>query len=241
MRVDFAAAAGHRDREPMKPSELLAETVTPDGMRMTLSEHAGDYTIEVDGRALMSTRAPGSERAMAELAARELEGRERPRLLIGGLGLGFTLEAALESFPSTAAIVVVEYFRTIVDWNRKFGFGSGEALSDPRVRVEVADVVDHLNAADRRYDAILLDVDNGPDAWTMASNDRLYDRRGLERIRRALAPGGLLAVWSAQPSAIFEKRMVVAGFAARSETVRSRGRKGERHTIFIGRLGCSAS
>jgi len=203
---------------------------------MTLSLHAGDYSIEVDGQPLMSTRAPGSEEALAGLAARELAGNSRPRVLIGGLGLGFTLGAALDAFPRGASVVVVEFFETIVDWNRKFGFESAtDRLADPRVVVEVTDVVDYLRDVARPFDAILLDVDNGPDAWCLASNDRLYDRPGLLRIQRALKPGGLLAIWSAEASPAFEKRLSKVGFTARSETVRSRGRKGERHTIFLGR------
>ena len=203
---------------------------------MTLSLHAGDYYIEVDGRPLMSTWAPGSERALADLAAQELKDNSRPRVLIGGLGLGFTLGAALDVLPRGASVVVVEFFETIVDWNRKFSFESTtDRLADPRVVVEVTDVVDYLRDVKRPFDAILLDVDNGPDAWCLASNARLYDRAGLTRIRRALKPGGLLAVWSAEGSSVFENRLAEVGFAARSEPVRSRGRKGNRHTIFLGR------
>ncbi|ANM31914.1 hypothetical protein ABI59_23640 [Acidobacteria bacterium Mor1] len=220
----------------MKPRELLASTVTPDGMSMTLTLHAGDYYIDVDGDELMSTRAPGSEQALATLAADELNGGAGARVLIGGLGLGFTLEAAREAFPADAKLTVVEYFEIIVDWNRKFSFAStgSDAFEDPRVRVEVDDVVRYLGRC-KPFDAILLDVDNGPDAWTLATNDRLYDHRGLARIDRVLAPGGLLAVWSAAPSRDFESRLQQAGFEARSETVRSRGRKGQRHTIFLAR------
>ena len=220
----------------MKRRELLASTTTPDGMRMTLSLHAGDYYIDIDGQALMSTRAPGSEKALAEFAARELAGHDRPRVMIGGLGLGFTLQAALDLLPRGASVVVVEFFETIVDWNRKFGFHSAtDRLADPRVVVEVTDVVDYLRNVKRPFDAILLDVDNGPDAWCLASNDRLYDRPGLIRIQRALKPGGLLAVWSAEESSVFENRLAEVGFAARSETVRSREHRGKRHTIFLGR------
>ena len=220
----------------MKRPELLAETTTPDGMRMTLSLHAGDYYIDVDGQALMSTRAPGSEQALADLAARELAGNTRPRVLIGGLGLGFTLAAALDVLPPGASVVVVEFFEIIVDWNHKFGFQSEtDVLADPRVAVEVADVVDYLRDVKQPFDAILLDVDNGPDAWCLESNDRLYDRPGLRRIRRALNTGGLLAVWSAEASKVFENRLAEVGFAARSEMVRSRERRGARHTIFLGR------
>jgi spermidine synthase len=221
----------------VKRRELLAETITPDGLRMTLSQHDQDYYIDVDGQSLMSTRAPGSEKALADIAARELAGNDRPHVLIGGLGLGFTLAAALDVLPRGAAVVVVEFFETIVDWNRKFGFRqTTDRLADPRVVLEVTDVVDYLRHVKRPFDAILLDVDNGPDAWCLASNDRLYDPPGLLRIKRALKPGGLLAVWSASRSPVFEKRLAEAGFAAGSESVRSRGKKGARHTIFLGRV-----
>ena len=204
---------------------------------MTLSLHAGDYYIEVDGQPLMSTRAPGSEKALADLAVRELAGKSSPRVLIGGLGLGFTLGAALDVLPRGASVIVVEFFETIVDWNRKFGFQSAtDRLADPRVVVEVMDVVDYLRDVKRPFDAILLDVDNGPDAWCLASNSRLYDRTGLMRIQHALKTGGLLAVWSAVSSSVFETRLADVGFTARSEIVRSRGHKGERHTIFLARM-----
>jgi spermidine synthase len=221
----------------LRRRELLASTVTPDGMRMTLTMHAGDYYIDVDGQGLMSTRAPGTEKALAELASRELAGNGAPRVMIGGLGLGFTLGAALDLLPRGATVVVVEYFETIVDWNHKFDFESAtDRLADPRVTVEVADVVDYLRRVKQPFDAILLDVDNGPDAWCLASNERLYDRAGLQRIQRALKPDGLLAVWSAAASTAFENRLAEVGFTARSETVRSRGHKGVRNTIFLGRM-----
>ena len=220
----------------MKQRELLASTTTPDGRRLTLSLRGGDYDIEVDGQGLMSTGAPASEKALADLAAQELTDNSQPRVLIGGLGLGFTLGAALDVLPRGASVVVVEFFATVVDWNRKFGFESAtDRLADPRVVVEVGDVVDYLREARRPFDAILLDVDNGPDAWCLPSNERLYDRAGLMRVRRALKPSGLLAIWSAEASSVFETRLTEAGFAARSETVRSGQRRGERHTIFLGR------
>ncbi len=230
---------GHVDRwivVPVKRSELLASTITPDGMRMTLSQHAGDYYIDLDGQGLMSTRAPGSEKALADLAAQELTDKSHPRVLIGGLGLGFTLGAVLDVLPAGTSVVVVEFFETIVDWNRKFSFESAtDRLADPRVVVEVTDVVDYLREVKQPFDAIVLDVDNGPDAWCLASNERLYDRLGLIRIRRALKLGGLLAVWSAKGSSVFENRLAEVGFATRSEIACSRERRGERHTIFLGR------
>jgi len=219
----------------MKRREQVASTITPDGLHVELFEHDGEYSIEIDYETLMCSRAPGSEEALASLAAAELEGIPRPHVMIGGLGLGFTVAAAVDAFPPGASVVVVEFFEAIVDWNRKFDFQKNTPLSDPRVSVEVADVFDYLNAAPRPFDAILLDVDNGPEAWCLASNDRLYHDQGLTRIRRALAPDGLLVVWSAVESPAFMKRLDSAGFDARSESVRSRGRKGSRHTLFVAR------
>jgi spermidine synthase len=219
----------------VKKNEILASTITPDGMRMTLSLHDRNYYIEVDGQGLMSTRAPGSEKEMADIAARELAGNRTPRVLIGGLGLGFTLGAALDALPIGASVVVVEYFETIVDWNRKFGFESAvDRLADPRVSVVVDDVVGYLRRVQQPFDAILLDVDNGPEAWCLASNEALYDHAGLMRIRKALNPDGLLAVWSSEGSPEFESRLSGAGFRTRNETVRARDNKGARHTIFLG-------
>ena len=203
---------------------------------MTLSLHAGDYYIAIDGQTLMSTRAPGSEKALAEMAVHELARNSNPRVLIGGLGLGFTLGAALDALPAGATVVVAEFFETIVDWNRKFGFESAtDRFADPRVVVEITDVVDYLRQVQEPFDAILLDVDNGPESLCLASNDRLYDRPGLLRIQHALKPGGLLAVWSAAASQAFEKRLAAVGFVTRSEIVLSRLDRGECYTIFLAR------
>jgi spermidine synthase len=220
----------------MKPYEELARATTPDGAQLTLLQHSDDYYIEVDGATLMSTRAPGSERALAELAICGLVNIKGPRVLIGGLGLGFTLGAALDGLPRGAAVVVAEVFAPVVDWNRKFSFESSkDRLADPRVVVELRDVVDVLRETSLTLDAILLDVDNGPDSYCLESNYRLYNSEGLARIKRALRPGGILAVWSAGPSPSFARKLCKAGFLTETTTVRSLGRKGARHSIFLGR------
>jgi spermidine synthase len=220
----------------VKRTELLASRTTPDGARLTLSLQGGDYYIDIDGQSLMSTRDVESEKALGALVARDLPDNIHPRVLIGGLGLGFTLGAALEVLPAGALVEVVEFFETIVDWNQKFDFQSEICLvADPRVVIEVTDVVDYLRKVSKPFDAILLDVDNGPDAWCLTSNQRLYDPQGLIRIRQALKPGGLLAVWSAEESSRFEKRMAEAGFAVSSLTVNSSVRGGDLHTISLGR------
>lgn len=221
----------------MKPYEELARATTPDGAKLTLMQRADDYYIEVDGATLMSTRAPGSERALAELAIGGLAGVKSPRVLIGGLGLGFTLGAALDALPAGAAVVVAEISASIVDWNRKFSFESSkDRLADPRVTIEQRDVVEVVRDASAAFDAILLDVDNGPDSFCIQSNHRLYDTAGIGRIKKALRPGGVLAVWAVAPSPPFERKLRDAGFRTETKTVRSHGRKGERHTIFLGRL-----
>jgi spermidine synthase len=217
----------------MKPTEELARTTTPDGRQLVLSRHSGDYYIDIDGHGLMSTRVTGSERALAELASRELSGSRHPRMLIGGLGLGFTLGAALDTLPRGARVVVAEIFPEVVDWNRRFRFESPkDRLADPRVVVETRDVVDVIREASQPFDAILLDVDNGADACCLKSNRRLYDPAGLARIDRALKPGGVAWFWSTEPSPAFERRLVTAGFRAESTVVRSRGHKGARHAIL---------
>lgn len=220
----------------MEQRELLAETITPDGRLMSLSLQDGHYYIEVGGRTLMSTRASASERALADLALRKLASSSA-HVLVGGLGMGFTLGAALDLLPRTASVVVAEFFEAIVDWNRRFHFDSAtDRLEDPRVVVEVIDVVEYVREIDKPFDAILLDVDNGPHALSLASNKRLYDRLGLVRLKEALNPGGILAIWSASGSSAFEALLGEVGFEASSHAVRSRGRRGEHYTIFLGRL-----
>ncbi len=220
----------------MKPFETLAVEPTPGGGELALRRRDADYYILLDGEELMSTRVHGSERALAEMTCAPLASCECPRILIGGLGLGYTLRAALELLPRSAEVEVAEIFPCVVEWHRTHLRHLGQEIDDRRVRIVQEDVADVL--ADRRrspYDAILLDVDNGPDAWCLESNGRIYGRSGLEHIRRALAPDGVLAIWSSSPDPAFVKRLGRNGFDARSETVRSRGKKGYRHTIFFAR------
>jgi spermidine synthase len=168
---------------------------------------------------------------VAELACKDLG--DRPRVLIGGLGLGFTLRAALDVLPPRAEVVVAELFAKVIDWNRTWlaDLQSG-ALTDRRTRIAHADVWDLVRPGGP-WDAILLDVDNGPEAWCFDANSRLYDRPGLERLRAALAPGGVAAFWAAQADPRFLKTLRKSGFKARSRTVRARGGRGARHTVFL--------
>lgn len=221
----------------MRPFETLDSATTPDGRKLTLHRHDRDLAIYLDGDELMATRAYSSEIALAKLALESLASAQSPRVLIGGLGLGYTLRSALAVLPPKARVVVAEVFEIVVTWGRShLSELHGSSLDDARVQIVPEDVNAVIAKADRPWDAILLDVDNGPDAWCLTSNSRLYDQRGLARIRTALAPGGVLAVWSANHDAAFIKRLRKSGFDTRTETVRAHGQKGSRHTIFLARV-----
>jgi spermidine synthase len=220
----------------MKAWELLAETSTPDGADMRLTRQGDEHVILVNGRTLMSSRMHGSEEALAAIGCRHARKLERPRVLVGGLGMGFTLRATLDLLPAEAKVRVVELVPAIVDWNRgPLGPIAGHPLSDSRVRVEVADVGFTLRANPAGFDAILLDVDNGPSALTSPANDGLYNNSGVTAAYAALRPGGALAVWSAWEDRKFEQRLHFHGFEVQVDRVRARLKKGgARHTIFLG-------
>jgi spermidine synthase len=220
----------------LKPWEFLGEARTPDGTGLTLTRHDREYVIMADGKSLMSSRMHGSEQALASLALRGL-GATAPSVLIGGLGMGFTLRAALDALSAEATVIVAELVPAVVEWNRgPLAQLAGEPLRDRRVTVQIGDVAEILRAARERFDVVLLDVDNGPDAFTSATNARLYGDEGLATARDALKPGGRLAVWSAWEQRRFEQRLRYAGFTVRVERVRARLEKGgPKHTIFLAR------
>ncbi|MDP2319165.1 MAG: MnmC family methyltransferase [Acidobacteriota bacterium] len=230
----------------MKPWELLAEASTPDGTLLTLTRRDTELVIMAGGKILMSSRMHGSEEAMAEMAFKRL-GRNSPGVggrpalggacvLVGGLGLGYTLRATLDLLPSDATVVVAELIPAIVDWHRgPLAALADRPTEDPRVQIDVTDVIATLRSSPGRFDAILLDIDNGPEAFTESSNAGLYHDRGIAAIRAALKPGGVLAVWSAWEDRRFEQRLKYAGFKVTVERVRARlKRGGPRHTIFLG-------
>ena len=228
----------------MKAWELLGETRTPDGSDVRLMRQDEEYVICVDGRTLMSSRRHGSEEALATLACRHLQSVEEPRVLIGGLGMGFTLRATLDVLPPAATVTVVELLPAVVEWNRHpLGALAGHPLDDARVRIELADVGLTLRRSDpSRFDAILLDVDNGPAAFTAPGNVGLYDNAGVAAARAALDAGGVLAVWSAREDRKFEQRLRHYGFAVQVARVRARLKKGgSRHVVFVGVKGASGS
>jgi spermidine synthase len=221
----------------MKPWELIGQTRTPEDADMRLTRRDNEYVILVEGKTLMSSRMHGSEEALATLACRHLQETERPRVLVGGLGMGFTLRATLDAVPSDAIVAVSELVPAVVEWNRgPLAPLAGYPLKDKRVRVEVGNVGFTLRGNTDRFDAILLDVDNGPSAFTTLDNCGLYDNAGVAASYSALRAGGTLAVWSAWDDVKFEQRLRFHGFKVIVERVRARLKKGgPHHTIFVGR------
>jgi spermidine synthase len=223
----------------MKPWITLAREPSPDGKELVLQERDGVYVIRVGGRELMSSARHGSEEAMAQAGLLGLGSPEPPSVLIGGLGLGYTLRAALDRLPAGAGVTVVEISAAVVAWNRgPLAPLAGSPLSDPRVTVELAEVGQFLATTRRRFDAILLDVDNGPSALSCEGNRELYGPAGLAACSRALRPGGALVVWSAGAAPRFVARLREAGFDAHEERVAARSGGGKaRHVLFVGRAG----
>lgn len=221
----------------MIPWQTLATAVAPDGQPLTLSRRGHEWLIRVGGWDLMSNRDDTSARALTELGCRGLESRAGVRVLIGGLGMGFSVAPAVERLPSDATIDVAELVPAVVEWNRgPLAELAGHPLADPRVHVHVGDVAALIRSAHARWDAILLDVDNGPDALAHSSNAGLYGQAGLREAHRALRPGGVLAVWSYSDAGEFAKQLERAGFEASIERVANRGRdRGRTHAIWLGR------
>lgn len=219
----------------MVPWELVGEALLPSGEIMSLHRRGAELSLRVAGTELMNSRQHGSEEALARLAAAEL-GRPARTALIGGLGMGFTLRAALDALPSAATVAVAELVPQVAEWNRGvLAHLAGAPLADPRVRLVVGDVAELLRRASAAYDLVLLDTDNGPEGTTHDGNEWLYSAAGLKAAHAALSPGGMLAVWSAFQSPPFTKRLVRAGFDVSERDVRSRGSKGVRHVVWLAR------
>ena len=221
----------------MKPWVTLDQAELPDGSKLTLRSHDGEYVIAADGYDLMVSRMHGSEEALASLALGE--GRKKKRVLVGGLGMGYTLRAALDLLPHDGEVVVAELLQQVVDWNRGvLAELAGRPLEDPRTTVDVRDVRDVIRLSPpNRYDVILLDVDNGPDSWTQNSNGWLYTGNGLAAIARALKVRGMLAIWAVRTDPAFERRLSAAGFHAETKKVKARGvHGGPLQAVFLGKL-----
>ena len=220
----------------MMPWKLLDRAQMPEsGEELRLYQRGGEFSIRVDGRELMNSRAHGSEDALAELACVRIAHRSCPRVLIGGLGMGYTTAAALHQLRADGQVVVAELVPAVVAWNRgPLADLAGRPLEDARVTVREADVARILHAERRTYDAILLDVDNGPAGLTRKGNDWLYARAGLDAAYAALKAASVLAVWSASPDRAFAKRLRRAGLEVTEVSVRARGpRGGGRHIIWL--------
>ncbi|WCT74639.1 hypothetical protein PQ455_05250 [Sphingomonas naphthae] len=219
----------------MTPLELLDTADLPGGGTLRLMTRHGDYMILLGRNELMSSRLSGSEEALARLACEKIRGRPRPRMLIGGLGMGFTLRQALADLPKDAAVTVAELVPKVVEWAKgPLAHLAGASLADRRVTVEVGDVQSPIARGPGQWDAILLDVDNGPDGLTIPSNDRLYGKEGLRAAYDALAVGGVLAIWSAGADKAFTERLRRARFVVEEVPVRATGgRKGAHHMIWV--------
>jgi spermidine synthase len=219
----------------MKPVTTLATSRTPDGEPLILQEHDGQYFMKVGGVQLMGTNASSSEKEMADLACANLP--RGARVLIGGLGFGYTLRRVLELCPPDASVDVAELLQVVVDWNREFLTGvNGLLVDDPRVRVHIRDVADLISrAGENRFHAILLDVDNSPDPLVQKGNAKLYDGDGLARAKAALHPGGRVVFWSANPDKSFARSMAkhfgnVQAISAKAYPKAKRF----THTLFVG-------
>jgi spermidine synthase len=220
------------------PWILLDSAAVPgNGGELRLYRRGDEFSIKVAGRGeLMNSRVHGSEDALAEQTCARLVNRIAPKLLIGGLGMGFTLAAALRHLGDQGRAVVAELVPAVVAWNRgPLGEPAGHPLEDPRVSVREGDVARVLSAGQQAFDAILLDVDNGPEGLTRQQNDWLYGMNGLNAAYAALRPRGVLAVWSASPDPDFVQRLRKVGFEVEEQRVRAHGTKGARHTIWFAR------
>lgn len=221
----------------MIPWKLVERTETPDGGELCLVRRGDEYSIRIDGREVMNSRLHASEDALAEIACSLIPDRSRAAVLVGGLGMGFTLAAALRQVGSGARVIVAELIPAVVAWNRELlSELAGRPLDDPRVSVRTEDVARSIDAGRNRFDAVLLDVDNSPDSLILQRNRWLYTRAGLTAIRAALRPSGVLGIWSVGPDAGFSRRLRAADFDPEVIPVRARGRLGgARHSVTVAR------
>jgi spermidine synthase len=222
----------------MIPWKVLDTAVIPgDGGTLTLFQRGDEYSIRVGNYELMNSRVFGSEEALASLVLDRLATKE-PRVLVGGLGMGFTMMAVLQHAATKAHVVVSELVPEVVKWHRgPLSVVSKGMIDDPRVEIRAVDVAKIIRQEENAFDAILLDVDNGPSALTAKQNDRIYDRNGLAAAKRALRPGGIFAVWSQGPDAKFTRRLAECGFESEEIVAHSRaGKRGPKYLIWLAKV-----
>ncbi|SDS20429.1 spermidine synthase [Bradyrhizobium canariense] len=227
----------------MIPWQQIDTTQVPGAdVELRLMRRGAEFSMMLGQNELMNSRLSGSEEALATLACKRIEGIKRPHLLIGGLGMGFTLRAALTVLGAEARVTVAELVPAVVAWARgPMAELFGASLTDPRAIIREADVADVIKSSPSTFDAILLDVDNGPEALIRKANDALYDLEGLKAIRRALRPGGVLAIWSSGPNALFSKRLRASDFDVNEVGVRATSkRSGAHHVIWFATKSDSA-
>jgi len=219
----------------MKPRVKIAEARTPDGGLMVLYQHDRDFTIQIDGDDLMLSRHHESELELARLGCTHLAGSKAPSILIGGLGMGYTLRQALDILSPNAEVVVGELFDAVIAWNREFiGKLNGQPLHDVRVKIKTGNIVELISRSKNRFNAILLDIDNGPSAMTYSGNSRLYGFEGILACQRALRQKGCLAVWSAGPSKEYEQVLMRCGFHVRRYRVPAyKGSKSQSRFVWV--------
>ncbi len=219
----------------MKPTVRIAAVRTPDGGEMELYQHDRDFSIKINGQELMNSRQHESELELARLGCAHLAGSKAPSILIGGLGLGYTLRQVLDMLSPHAKVVVGELLSAVVEWNREFlGELNGQLLEDERVDIQTGDIVELISRSKDRFDTILLDIDNGPGALSNLRNRRLYGYEGIRACRYALCEQGFLAVWSVDPSKKYERLLMSGGFHVRRFRVPAyKGSKSQSHFVWI--------
>lgn len=228
----------------MKPLMKLATAIIPNnGGELTLHRRENEFSIRLSGLRgeLMNSRMHNSEEELAKLGCAHIKNDANAHVLVGGLGMGFTLAAALDTVSNTAVVTVAELIPEVVEWNQgALGECAGMPLSDSRTRIRVGDIAELIKLEQPDFDAILLDVDNGPEGITHCDNNWLYSAAGLTALRNTLRPEGMLAIWSAGADSMFCIQLKKAGFAVELRTIRARAGKGSRHTIFLAKKKASA-
>ena len=223
----------------MIPSTLLGTAIIPNnGGELRLTQRENDFSIHLKGvrGELMNSRMHSSELALAELGCAHIQCKENAKVLVGGLGMGFTLAAALKATAKSSQVVVAELVPEVIEWNKgALGECAGRPLNDERVKVHQGDVAELFNVEQVIYDVVLLDVDNGPEGFTQADNNNLYSIESLQAIRDTLDTGGVLAIWSAWHDEKFTLQLKKAGFKVKTKMVRAHKGKGSRHTIYLAR------